>query len=53
MKAIRGGFAVLICMIFLSLSYAASAEAEVRFRTTEIDGNEVPLSTTNWNMAQR
>ena len=46
MKAIRGGFAVLSCMIFLSLSYAASAEQKSVSHDTEIDGTKIHYTTT-------
>src|SRR5713226_9684558 len=41
MKAIRGGFAVLSCMIFLSLSHEAAAQQKVISRDVGVDGTTV------------
>jgi len=38
MKAIRGGFAMLTCMIFLTLSHEAAAQQTVVSRDAEVDG---------------
>src|SRR5258708_3449451 len=45
MKAIRGGFAALSCMIFLSLSHEAAAQQRVIARDVEIEGTTLHYTT--------